>query len=409
MMILQRHKWIKLIWFIVLMADNSALARFSEASPSPSDLQRIITPLVGSQDSVMLSAPDGTTVVSVNADQKLVPASILKILTSLVALETLGGDYRFHTEFYTDLKNNLKIKGYGDPLLVSERLQMISLHLAASLGVVNDIVLDDTYFAYPVRIPGRGTSMEPYDAPNGALCVNFNTVAFTRKNDRWVTDEPQTPLLPSVIPKIEASGLTSGRITLVAGRAEALNYTGELFQYFLNRSGVKVLGSVKQGCVNPQADHLVWQYPSASNLAQAVSQLMEFSNNFIANQILLVLGAETKGPPASMEKGLSVLKTYYHETLGIKSSRIVEASGISRENRITARDMLKIVKRFSPYHELMRNEGRQYYKTGHLEGIRTRAGFITSPNGGLYHFVVILNTPGKTTHRIMQIIEKELR
>lgn len=365
--------------------------------------------MVGAGDSVMLSAPNGDTLVRINADKPLVPASILKILTCLAALETLGSDFRFNTEFYVDSKENLKIKGYGDPLLVSERLDGISSHLATLIPVVNDIVLDDTYFDYPIRIPGRGTSTQPYDAPNGALCVNFNTVAFARKGGRWVSDEPQTPLLPSVIPKIEASGLSSGRITLVTGRNDTLSYTGALFQYFLNRNGVKVLGSIKQGSVNPQSDRLIWQYPSESNLSQAVSQLLEYSNNFIANQILLILGARAKGTPASMDKGLAVLRSYYHDTLGIKSGIIVEASGISRQNKITASAMLKIVDRFTPYHTLMRKNGRQHYKTGHLKGVRTRAGYITSGNGGRYRFVVMLNTPSKSTHRIMQIMERGIQ
>jgi D-alanyl-D-alanine carboxypeptidase/D-alanyl-D-alanine-endopeptidase (penicillin-binding protein 4) len=365
--------------------------------------------MVGAGDSVLLSSPNGDTIVSINADKALVPASILKILTSLTALETLGSDFRFNTEFYMDSRKNLKIKGYGDPLLVSERLDSISFHLATLTPVVQDIVLDDAYFHYPIRIPGRGTSTQPYDAPNGALCVNFNTVAFTRKGGRWVSDEPQTPLLPSTIPKIEASGLSSGRITLVAGRQETLGYTGALFQYFLNRNGVKVLGSIKQGQIDTQSDRLIWQYPSESNLSQAVSQLLEYSNNFIANQILLVLGAQVKGAPASMEKGLAVLKSFYHDTLRIKSGKIVEASGISRQNRITARAMLKIVDRFAPYHELMRQKNRQYYKTGHLKGIRTRAGYITSGDGRRYRFVVMLNTPGKSTHRILRIMEKGLQ
>lgn len=365
--------------------------------------------MVGAGDSVLLSAPNGDTIVSINADKALVPASIIKILTSLAALETLGSDFRFNTEFYVDSRKNLKIKGYGDPLLVSERLDRISFHLSTLIPVVQDIVLDDAYFDYPIRIPGRGTSTQPYDAPNGALCVNFNTVAFTRKDGRWVSDEPQTPLLPSVIPKIEASGLSSGRITLVAGRQEALGYTGALFQYFLNRNGVEVLGSIKQGRIDTQSDRLVWQYTSESNLSQAVSQLLEYSNNFIANQILLVLGAQVKGPPASMEKGLAVLKSFYHDTLRIKSGKIVEASGISRQNRITARAMLKIVDRFAPYHKLMRQKDRQHYKTGHLRGIRTRVGYITSGDGKRYRFVVMLNTYGKSTHRILQIMEKGLR
>jgi len=385
-----------------------ALTCHAAASSRPMTLPKKILPLIGKQDAVIVSASDGTILVDIHADRLLVPASILKILTSLAALEMLACDFRFKTGFYIDAQNNLKIKGYGDPLLVSEQLNRIGAQLAAKLPEIQNIVLDDTYFDQPIYIPGRGTSTEPYDAPNGALCVNFNTVAFARKNGHWVTGEPQTPLLNSVIPKIEASGISEGRITLVASSAEAIDYTGALFRYFLNLNGVKIMGGIKQGRVNRKADRLVWEYQSESNLCQTVAQLLEFSNNFIANQILLVLGAQHNSPPATVEKGLAVLRTFYHETLNIPSGKIAEASGISRRNRISARAMLKIVAHFAPYRELMRKTGRQYYKTGHLKGIRTRAGFIASANGGYYRFVVMLNTPGKSTRRIMQVLEKAL-
>lgn len=397
-----------LVWVILVGLNHPAIANPGSPSAHPSEIQKKIKHLLGTKDSVMVAAPNAAPLVSINPDRALVPASILKILTSLAALEKLGRSFRFKTEFYVDPQNNLKIKGFGDPLLVSERLQTIGAHLSSRIDRVNNIILDDTYFEQPIRVPGRGTSSEPYDAPNGALCVNFNTVAFARHGGHWVSAEPQTPLLPSVIPKIRASGLSEGRITLAANSLEALDYTGRLFEYFLKKNGIAISGTVQRGPINRGMDRLIWVYRSESDLGEVVSQLLEFSNNFMANQILLILGAKTNGPPATMEKGLATLKDYYHNTLGIKSGRIVEASGISRGNRITARDMLKIIERFSPYHTLMRQSGRQYYKTGHLKGIRTRAGYIASRSGQLYRFVVMLNTPGKSTHRIMQVLEKEL-
>jgi serine-type D-Ala-D-Ala carboxypeptidase/endopeptidase (penicillin-binding protein 4) len=388
---------------------HCAIAVPAAASSGPSPLQAKIAPMVGPEDSVLVEAPTGHKLVGIHEDRERVPASILKILTSLAAIDTLGAEFHFKTEFFVDPENNLKIKGYGDPLMVSERLAVICGHLAARLDTVGNIILDDTYFSQPIRIPGRGTSLEPYDAPNGALCVNFNTVAFTRRNGRWISDEPQTPLLPSVIPLIEASGLSTGRITLAAGREEALDYAGAMFRYFLNQNGTTVIGSIVPGRIVPEHDRMIWQYQSDADLAQAVSKLLEYSNNFIANQILLIMGAEVKGPPASMDKGLAVLRAYYRDKLQLRKGRIVEASGISRQNRISARAMMTILKRFSPYHKLMRKQNRQYYKTGHLKGIRSRAGYIASRDGKLYRFVVIVNTPGKSTHRIMKVLEKELR
>jgi len=408
-MAIEYGKWAWFGWVMVWLTFSPALSNPSVAASDRTALQQRITSLTGTRDSVLVQAPDGSDLVSIHPDRERVPASILKILTSLAAIETMGDDFRFKTEFYTDAEGNLKIKGYGDPLLVSEQLAMICARLSTRLDRVENIILDDTYFNQPIRIPGRGTSLEPYDAPNGALCVNFNTVAFARRNGQWISDEPQTPLLPSVIPLIKASGLTTGRITLAADRNEALNYTGAMFRHFLNQNGTAVQGAIVHGRISPTRDRLLWQYRSNVDLAQAVSKLLEFSNNFIANQILLIMGAEAKGPPATMDKGLATLKTYYRETLKISTGNIVEASGISRRNRISARAMMTILEGFAPYHHLLRKQNRQYYKTGHLKGVRSRAGYIASKNGNLYRFVVILNTPGKSTHRIMTTLEKELR
>jgi D-alanyl-D-alanine carboxypeptidase/D-alanyl-D-alanine-endopeptidase (penicillin-binding protein 4) len=384
-------------------------AASADAPSTAEALHRTLVAMTGNRDAVIVAAPDGRTLVAIHPDRALVPASILKLVTTLAAFENLGPAYRFRTDFFIDCQNNLKIKGYGDPLLISEQLQTIAAHLAGSLHTIRNLILDDSYFEQPLRIPGRGTSTEPYDAPNGALCVNFNTVAFKRHDGSWVSDEPQTPLLPSVIPQIVASGLTRGRITLAANSTSAMQYSGELFRYFLQHAGITVKGAIGRGRVDLKTDKLVWSYRSQDDLRQVTANLLEFSNNFIANQILLVMGAEIIGPPATMDKGLQVLRSYYRNRLRIPDGRIVEGSGISRRNRITAKAMLQVLQNYEPFHTLMRHGGRQFYKTGHLKGIRSRAGFLTSAHGGFYRFVVIINTPGKTTDRMMNAIEKYLK
>lgn len=372
-------------------------------------LTKVLVPLLGFRDALVVDGPGGRTHVSINGDAPLVPASILKVLTASALLDVLGTKYRFKTDFYIDKDNNLKIRGYGDPLLISERLEEMAAHLASKIATINHIILDDSYVAQPVVVPGRGRSDEPYDAPNGALCVNFNTVAFRRERGRWVSDEPQTPLLPTVIPKIQASGLRKGRITLAADSAEALLYTGELFHHFLKRAGIQIHGDIHNGTGDPDNEHLLWRYHSQSDLRQIVAKLLEFSNNFIANQALLILGAHQAGPPASMEKGTAALRQYFHHDLGIASGRVVEASGISRQNRLSANAMMVILERFAPHHQLLRHKRRQFYKTGHLKGVRSRAGYLKRAGGGLYRFALIINTPGKSTNIIMQILEDNLK
>ena len=268
---------------------------------------------VGNHDAILVVNPQGRIVFSKNADNQLVPASVLKIFTALVALHYLGPEYRFSTEFYQNQDSTLKIKGYGDPLLISEILMEIVnnliLYLETKPTIINDLVLDDSYFKSPVLIPGVASSYEPYDAPNGALCVNFNTVNFRRdKNGAYVSGETQTPLLPFVLSRITASAMDRGRIILSRQKNEKTLYAGHLFLYFLKKQGIKSNGKIRMGRVE-KCDKLIFRYLSRFSLIQVLSTLLEYSNNFIANQLLIASGAKAYGPPGTLEKGIRAAST----------------------------------------------------------------------------------------------------
>jgi D-alanyl-D-alanine carboxypeptidase/D-alanyl-D-alanine-endopeptidase (penicillin-binding protein 4) len=373
-----------------------------------SELDRFI----GDRDSILIADPQGQILFSKHAEKKLIPASILKIFTSLVALHYLGNDYRFPTEFYLDEQSNLKIKGYGDPLLISEVVAKISQVLAVLLKntqPMNDLVLDDSYFGQPLTVPGVTSSSQPYDAPNGALCVNFNTVNFERRSEGYASAEPQTPLLPHVIAKIKASKLNQGRIVFSHNKNEITLYAGELFQYFLNKQGIRFKGKVKLGRINNKTDKLIFRYHSVSSLEQIIARLLEHSNNFVTNQLLIAAGALSIGSPGTLTKGVALASDYAKNELAIKNMTLAEGSGISRNNRVSASQMDRVLQKFLPYHHLMRRQGREYYKTGTLYGISTRAGYIETANGELCRYVILLNTPGKSTDllilRLLRILE----
>lgn len=356
--------------------------------------------MIGRQDAILVSDADGRVLISKNESRPLIPASILKIFTALVALRTLGPDYRFETEFYRDDDDNLTIKGYGDPGLVSEVLAQIARNLGPRLPRVNNIILDDSFFAQPLVIPGISSSSEPYDAPNGALCVNFNTVFFKKENGTYLSAEPQTPLLPIVLGRIRSSGLNQGRIVLSHNENEITLYSGYLLDHFLRQAGVTVTGKVAIGTVRTDRDHLIYRHQSPLTLSDTIARLLNFSNNYSTNQILIAAGARRYGPPGTLEKGVQAAREYARNILQLGDIHICEGSGISRDNRITARDMQKVLDAFAPYHTLMRSDGRQFYKTGTLHGISTRAGYIERSDGSLRRFVVLVNSPGRSAEQV---------
>jgi D-alanyl-D-alanine carboxypeptidase/D-alanyl-D-alanine-endopeptidase (penicillin-binding protein 4) len=402
-----RQKIIKWLFFLGFFA--SILS-----NPSHLRAQNIDTldRFIGKNDAIIVSDSRGQILLAKNADKKRIPASILKIFTSLVALHYLGKDYRFATEFYLDEQSNLKIKGYGDPLLVSEVIIKISKVLAVLLKntqPLNDLILDDSYFSHPLTIPGISTSAQPYDAPNGALCVNFNTANFKHTSQGYVSAEPQTPLLPFVIQKIKASKLNQGRIVFSHNKNEITLYAGKLFQYFLKKQGIRFTGQVKLGRINAKTDRLIFKYDSAYSLEQIIAKLLEHSNNFTTNQLLIATGAEIIGSPGTLAKGVTIARDYAKNMLGIEDLSIVEGSGISRDNKVSAAQMDRILQEFLPYYHLMRRSGREHYKTGTLHGISTRAGYIKSAHSGLYRYVIMLNSPGKSTDslilRLLRILD----
>lgn len=376
----------------------------SSACATPGMRSNPILQKIGPKDSLLLTTPDGTVRLSKNAEVPRIPASTLKVLTALAALHFLGKDFCFKTAFYLDKNQDLVIKGYGDPFLVSERVAAIAGRLAEKFSSIHDILIDDSFVEQSMRVPGADTnSFQPYDAPNGALCVNFNTVYYKREHGKYVSAEPQTPLLPMAIQRIRKNGLKSGRILLTTNEGEAARYAGEMFAFFLRKKGVKVSGKVRTRLVNPASGRLIHTACSPA-LTEIIQKIFRFSNNFMANQVLLATGARAYGEPATIKNGVRAVSAYAASELAIHPV-LVEGSGISRANRISATMFLKVLERFRRYHGLLKHTGRIFYKTGTLSDVRNMVGYIQGKKG-LYPFVIFINTPGNMADKILKKLEK---
>lgn len=395
-----RHK---IVWHLFFVMATALSVLWLSALPClcASPLDRI-----GPRDTLLVVASDGHVLFKKNETEKFVPASTLKILTAVTALNRLGLSFRFKTDFYLDDGHNLTVKGYGDPLLISEAWEEMAGTLDVPNGWLNDVILDDSYFARGVDIPGSGTSTNPYDAPLGALCANFNTVFFGRDSGGGIVSaEPQTPLTPLAFRRVRQLGLERGRYTFTHEHDEIVQYAGEILVHFLRRRGIDVRGKIRTGIAPPKEPLCTYRSPFA--LEEALQKMLAFSNNFLANQILMAMGAQEEGPPATLEKGVSVLSRYAKDTLHLKDIQLVEGSGISRGNRLSAVDMLAILQAFQPYRHILTRDGDILYKSGTLRGLRTRAGYIERPGLGPYYFVVSL-TSTLDMNAVMDALKKSV-
>ncbi|MCP3926845.1 MAG: D-alanyl-D-alanine carboxypeptidase [Desulfobacterales bacterium] len=365
-----------------------------------------INELLDKNSTVILKDHLERTIISINSDKILIPASTLKILTALSAIDSLGSDYRFKTDFYMNERFDLIIKGYGDPVLISEIIESVSEKIAKKINKykVKDIILDGSFFKKNITIPGViKNSSQPYDAPNGAICSNFNTVFFEKnKTGKFISGEKQTPLLDFTLKRVKDTKLDKGRVKLNSN--DSLLYTGHLFKYFLQKKGLKIDGSVKRGVLNNKANK-IYEYNSVYTLNDVIKKLMLFSNNFIANQVFITMGAEKKGVPGDLKKGMEVVSNYLKKT-NKKHLSLVEGSGISRNNKISSADLMTILLDFKIHYKLLKNEGNDFFKTGTMRDISSRVGFIKK-NNKLYSYVIIIN--GDNAYLRLNKIYKQMK
>lgn len=313
----------------------------------------------------VVSVPDGRVLYERNPDLPLNPASNIKLVTMATALKELGPGFTFRTEFYSDglidgdgRIKNLWIKGYGDPLLVSEELQAIMRNLRASgLKKIDGFVfLDETYFdRYDLMTYVADVHEKRYRVFTNPLSFDFNR---TERHSETV-----------------------------------------LKQAFQN-GGIRVQGPFRKEAV--PSDALLLFTHSSPPLPEILRTLGKFSNNFTAEQVLKAIAAKRYGPPGSTAKGLNALREYL-ESLGIPRRSIVldNGSGLTRLSKVSASDFVRVLFDLytAPWREAViptlsiagrdgtmgrkltgpRTAGRAYAKTGTLNGVSALSGYLFDP------------------------------
>lgn len=355
---------------------------------------------------VLVQDADGRDLLAQNADAPFLPASVTKIVTAWLAMQTLGGDYRFETKFYLDGARRLYVRGGGDPYLISEELADLAQTLVAATGKApfSGITLDASYYPADLVIPGVEDDAKAYDALNSALAVNFNTIFATRRGDDVRSAEPQTPITPLAVSEYRARGPRgAGRIAL-RDPAKSLTYAGELIAAFIGRAGGSVSGPVAVGAV-PEGLKPVYVHKQSRPLSDILIGLMRDSNNYTANQVFLEIGGHKLGPPVSLEKSLSVANTALTAAGAAGAIYMEEGSGISRGGRFTARGLAKVLALFEPHADLLRGHDGGLNKTGTMDGVRTLAGYADTKAHGRVRFVIALTANDETRFKVLREIE----
>jgi len=336
----------------------------------------------------------------------LIPASVLKVATALAAMHYLGHDFRFKTDFFLSNNNSLIIRGRGDPFLVSETLQIITKNLKQLQVIPNKLhklFFDTSLFSEDIQIPGIQFSRNPYDARNGSLVVNFNTVFIKVESNGIISSaEKQTPLTPLARRLGKKLSIGLHRISLPHGSGIA--YASELIQTFFLKQGFTFeFANISIRPVNSE-DHIIYTHVNEMTLSEIIAGMMRYSNNFTANQLLLSIGLKKYGAPATLLKGNLAVQEFLRRELKIPAEKFVfvEGSGISRKNRMTPEVVLDLLRAFSEKQYLLHSDRGIFLKTGTLRGVYTMAGYLPS-NDSLY-FVILLNQQRNNRDKILDLL-----
>jgi serine-type D-Ala-D-Ala carboxypeptidase/endopeptidase (penicillin-binding protein 4) len=242
------------------------------------------------------------------------------------------------------------------------------------------------------QIPGIEDTGEAYNALNSALAVNFNTISAVRSGNKVSSAEKQTPITPLAIAQFRARGPKgSGRISLSQDPAVSLQYAGELIAAFIERAGGSVKGVISTGTV-PEGLKPVYVHRQSRTLSKILAEMLRASNNYIANQVFLEIGGHRLGGPVSLEKSLKVANEMLAAHGLATAIHLEEGSGISRDNRFTARGLAKVLGLFAPHAGLLHGHDGGMNKTGTMDGIRTLAGYADTSSHGRVRFVISLTS-----------------
>lgn len=334
-------------------------------------------------DSVLVVTDSDARVFAWQASKPLIPASVTKLATAYLAIDKWGLEHRFHTDFFIQAET-LWVKGYGDPFLVSEEIDVLADALKAALqarGIteLTDLYVDNSYFNF-ASVPGRSKVADPYNAPVSAVSANFNTAKLSNENGVISSAEAQTPLTSTA--KKMAYSLTKSvdRVNLVDSDNAQSNFAELL---------LAKLGMVNTAItINKTLDGrqtLLYRHLNTHRLADVLRGSLEFSNNFIANQVFLKLADNATTDKVSFDLSRDYANTALAVRFGWRHHSINEGSGLSRKNLLSAEQINDLLKALQPNKVLFKKikvsskTVSVYAKTGTLNGVRSYAGYIELP------------------------------
>jgi D-alanyl-D-alanine carboxypeptidase/D-alanyl-D-alanine-endopeptidase (penicillin-binding protein 4) len=300
----------------VLLLPAGASARIA-AEPAPAELNAAlrepgVRPALTA--AVVLDLDDGSTVFARSGSKALAPASTEKLTVALAVLDRLGPRFRMETLVLGRgvlaggvWRGDLVLEGFGDPSLHGDDLERLAAKVAArGIRAVSGRVLgDETFFDRRRTAPGwKPSYYKNESAPLSALIVDRAWL------DGRQRDQPAVAAATAFTRALEAAGID------VAGKPGPGRAPDDAVE----------LGRVR-----------------SPTIAQLVDFMNTESDNFVAEMLLKQLGARVTGNGTTAAGATVVRAELAARGIPLAGVRLVDGSGLSRLDRLTARALAALL------------------------------------------------------------------
>jgi D-alanyl-D-alanine carboxypeptidase/D-alanyl-D-alanine-endopeptidase (penicillin-binding protein 4) len=368
---------------VLLLPAPASLA----ASPLPTGIPNILRSYglaVGGTGVTIVDLSDGQVAYRYHAWTQLAPASNEKLITTVAALSTLRPGFRYETTLSgsgertgATYHGDVFLVGAGDPTLstgglatLAKRLRQSGVRHIAGRILGDETIFDRMRFGPQWKLSFYGTESPPLSG----LSVNRNLA-------------PNGHMLPN--PALSAA---------------------RLMRKALIDAGISVSGRSATGKVAFGATEL--SSVRSKPLWKILRSMDRYSDNFMAEMVLKAVGA-LGGAQGSTAGGLAVAQSVLRETIGddAKNLHLVDGSGLSAANRLTASALAELLARTStdptlgpPLRQALAvagvngtlrdrpaGSGRVLAKTGTLDGVSSLSGYATTQSGARFAFAILMN------------------
>ncbi len=386
---------------------------------------------------LVVEAASGRVLESANADVDLPPASVAKTLTTLYALETLGGDYRFRTQLVATgpvsggvVQGDLVLLGGGDPTLDTDTLGDMAgdLKAAGVRGVTGRFLVNGSALPAIAAIDPSQPDQVDYNPGLSGLNLNFNRVYFgwTQQGGGYAVTmdargaryaPPVSRARMAIVDRAgpqytydRSDGVEEWSVAQPAlGRSgsrwlpvrDTAGYAGDVFRTLAAAQGI-VLPASEQ-VTGPVAGSVLVQRQS-DDLRTVLREMLKYSTNLTAEVVGLTASQARGGVVGSLAASAQRMQDWAQQRFGI-SVHLSDHSGLSGECRVTAGDLVTVLRaagsddlrgilKSIPIKDLqgrpMKGSPVQVQaKSGTLNFVSNLAGYETTPAGHELVFAIL--------------------